>query len=346
MSTKEVPKQLIPFIDGRSLLQISMERLKGLVPEEQIYVCAGQAHKEVMLERLPGLTEERFIAEPMGRDTLNAVGLGTGVLGEKDPDAVVAVFTADHIIEPIDQFQAIVDQGYRLAETQEETLVTFGIAPIYAATGFGYLELGQGIGDAGFVVDEFKEKPEQAVAEKYVAAGAEKYLWNSGMFVWKASTLKNTIQSFAPENYAELSKIWSAWGSEQQDATLNEVFPTLKKISVDFAVMEPASQSDAFQVAAVPMPLTWLDVGSWPAYGETLQADTDGNEIAANHLSLSTKRTLVVSDDPKHLIATMGVVDLMVIHTPHATLICHKDEAQRIKEMHQLVGEKLGDDYL
>ncbi|MEM1107976.1 MAG: mannose-1-phosphate guanylyltransferase [Planctomycetota bacterium] len=353
MSTKELPKQLIPFIGsdeqgqgGRSLLQIAMERLEGLLPAEQIYVCAGESTKQVMLEKLPGLTEDRFISEPMGRDTLNAVGLGCSVLQHKDPDATVAIFTADHIIEPIDELLKIVEQGFELAEADDNTLVTFGIAPTHAATGYGYLQLGHEVGN-GYVVDQFKEKPAADVAEQYFAAGPEKYLWNSGMFVWRASAVMGCIEKYAPENFEKLGEIGRAWDTPQRDAKLAEVFPTLKKVSVDYAVMEPASADESMTVAAVPMPLSWLDVGSWPSFADTLEKDEHGNASSGGQtVHVESQNILAATSDPKHLITTLGCEDLIVIHTPESTLVCHKDHAEKIKQLHGLVGEQIGKEYL
>ncbi|MEM8739270.1 MAG: mannose-1-phosphate guanylyltransferase [Planctomycetota bacterium] len=358
MSTKALPKQLIPFIDDdrgpRSLLQIAMERLEGLLPAEQVYVCAGESTKAVMLEKLPGLTEDRFISEPMGRDTLNAVGLGCAVLQERDPDATVAVFTADHIIEPVDELLRIVDRGFRLAEASGQTLVTFGISPTHAATGYGYLQLGDAVeagdgqeGPAGYVVDQFKEKPDADVAESYFAAGPEKFLWNSGMFVWRASAVMRCIEKFAPENHAKLAGLARGWGGPGRDAALAEVYPTLEKVSVDYAVMEPASADPQMTVAAVPMPLKWLDVGSWPSFGDTLEKDADGNAASGGRtVHLNSKNILAASSDPDHLITTLGCEDLIVIHTPTSTLVCRADQAEHIKKLHQLVGDQAGEQYL
>ena len=355
MSVKGLPKQLIPFIGsdargagGRSLLQEAVQRLEGLLPAEQIYVCAGAATRQVMLDKLPGLTPDRFIAEPTGRDTLNAVGLGCAAIHAKDPDAVVAVFTADHLIEPQDELRKIVDRGFALAESGDKTLVTFGIAPTHAATGYGYLQLGAPVtGHDAFVVDQFKEKPAADVASTYHAAGADKYLWNSGMFVWRAAAVMEAIARFAPDNHAGLTEIAAAWGGPQQDETLNRVFPTLKKISVDFAVMEPASADSDFTVAAVPMPLNWLDVGSWPSFGDTLSPDAEGHRASGGSaIHLGSKNVLTVNDQPGHLITTIGCEDLIVIHTQNATLVCRADRAEEIKRLHGLVGEQAGADYL
>ena len=343
MSRSRLPKQLIPFINGKSLLQLAFERLDGLVPTENRYICAGQSHADAIAGALEGFSNEQFLGEPVGRDTLNAVGFSAAAIAARDPEAVIAVFTADHIIEPVDEFLKIVDHGFRLAEERPNTLVTFGIAPTAPATGYGYLQLGKPIDESAHVVEKFKEKPDPATAQEYFSAGPSRYLWNSGMFVWRASTLLDCIRRYEPEIFAELEKIGSAWDSPQRDAVLNTTFPTLKKISVDFAVMEPASRDSQICVAAVPMPLTWLDVGSWPMFAETCRKDAQGNALGTDRsLLLETKRTLVASNDPNHLIATIGCNDLIVIHTPDATLVCQKNHAESIKDLQKLVADTFG----
>ncbi len=343
MSRASLPKQLIPFIGGRSLLQLAFDRLEGLVPAENRYICAGQKHADVIAGALAGFSKEQFLGEPTGRDTLNAVGYSAAVIAGRDPEAVIAVFTADHIIEPVDEFLKIVDHGFRVAEEHPETLVTFGIAPTIAATGYGYLQLGNLIDDSARLVEQFKEKPDAGAAGEYFKAGAEKYLWNSGMFVWRASTLLDCIGRYEPENHAGIAKIAAAWKTSQRDAVLNETFPKLKKVSVDFAVMEPASRDAKVRVAAIPMPLKWLDVGSWPMFAETCPQDEQGNALGTNRtLLLDTRNTLVASNDPGHLITTIGCEDLIIIHTPDATLVCKRDSAEAIKELQRQVGERFG----
>lgn len=347
MSRSQQPKQLIPFINGSSLLQVAFDRLDGLVDADKRCVCGGLKHADVISESLEGFAAAQFLGEPVGRDTLNAVGYAAAVISRSDPDAVIATFTADHIIKPVDEFKKIVNHGFELAEADASTLVTFGIAPTEAATGYGYLQLGEAIDGSARVVEEFREKPDKATAEEYFAKGSEAYLWNSGMFVWKASTLLDCIKRYHPENYAGLMKIADAWDTPQRDEVLAGVFPALAKISVDFAVMEPASRDPEVRVAAVPMPLEWLDVGSWPMFAETCEKDGDGNAIGAERsLLVDTRNTLVASNDPGHLIAALGCDDLIVIHTPNATLICPKDKAEAIKAVHQAVGERFGEELL
>lgn len=348
MSTRELPKQLIPFIGGRSLLQIAVERLAGLLPADHVYICADEAYRRQILSHLPTIREAQFIGEPTGRDTLNAVGLSAAVLSRQDPEAVIGVFTADHLIRPEDEFRQIVARGYELAQRPEPTLVTFGVTPSFAATGYGYLQLGPQLDESGArVVQQFKEKPDAAVAQQYLAAGPDQYLWNSGMFVWRASVLMRCIASYAPQNFQGLQRCQEAWGTPQQQAVLEREYPQLPKISVDYAVMEPASRDPAVTVAALPMPLQWLDVGSWPSFGQTCPKDQAGNAASGGRqLLLDTRNTLVVSSEQDHLIAAIGVEDLIVIHTPRATLVCRADQAERIKQLHQQIGEQHGPEWL
>jgi len=347
MSRAARPKQLLPCIGGKSLLEIAMTRLDGLVAPERCFVCAGASHGEAIRGALPQLGHERYLAEPCGRDTLNAVGFAAAVIALQDPDAVVAVFTADHVIEPVERFQQIVAAGFSLAEKRPEALVTFGVAPTGPATGYGYLELGEPLEGAARRVSQFREKPDPATAQRYFEAGPDRYLWNSGMFVWRARTLLDCIARYAPENHAGLMRIAEAWPTPRRQRVLEEAYPTLKKISVDYAVMEPASRDRSVVVAALAMPLRWLDVGSWPALAETLPRDAQGNAQGdARTLLMDTRGTLALSSDPKHLIAAIGCEDLVIVHTPDATLVCRSDRAESIKELYQRIEARWGRDYL
>lgn len=349
MSRAGLPKQLIPFIGGKSLLQISFDRLEGLTPVEHRHVCANQGQEALIRTALPTLGREQFLGEPTGRDTLNAVGFAAAAIARQDPGAVIAVFTADHLIEPVDRFQAIVKAGFELVEKQPQTLVTFGVQPTGPATGYGYLQLGEPIsgGTGARRVNQFREKPDEATAEKYFKAGPDQYLWNSGMFVWRAGTLLDCIRRYEPQVFEGLNRISEAWDTPERASTLAAVYPGLRKISVDFAVMEPASRDLKVAVAAIPMPLQWLDVGSWPSFAQTCPQDAQGNSIAAGRQLLeNTSGSLIASSDPNHLIAVMGCNDLIVIHTPNATLICHASQAERIKEMQAKAGSQHGSQYV
>jgi len=346
MSRAALPKQLIPFLGGKSLLGLAFERLEGLIAPQRRYICAGQKHRAAALAALSDLDAEQFLGEPEGRDTLNAVGLTAAVLAARDPDAVFAVLTADQLIEPVDQFRQILGQGFALIERHPDTLVTFGIAPTYPATGFGYLQLDAAIDGTSRVVEQFREKPPLATAEEYFQAGADRYLWNSGMFVWRAATLLDCIRRYEPAVAEGLNAIAAAWDTADRDATLGRIFPTLNKTSIDFAVMEPAARDPAIRVAAIPMPLRWLDVGSWPAFAETCPKDAAGNSLAAaRSLLLDTTDCLIASDQPNHLVALVGCNNLVVVHTANATLVCSAEMAEKIKEIQSMAHQQFGGEY-
>jgi mannose-1-phosphate guanylyltransferase len=347
LSRSNMPKQLLPVVKGKSLLQLSYERLRGMLPADRIYVCTSAAHRDAVLGNLPELPKENLLGEPMGRDTSNAVGFPAAVLHKRDKDAVFAVTTADHVIEPIDQFQASVRTAFDVTAKFPNTLVTFGIIPSHGHTGLGYIHRGEALAQfkGAYKVQAFKEKPDKATADRYVESG--RYYWNSGMFVWRADTVLKELSTHLPESYKGLMQISEAWDTPRQDAVLNEVYPKLPKISVDYAVMEPASQGKgAAQVVVVEMPIQWLDVGSWPALAETLDIDDHDNaHDAANFVYLDSEANIVVCQDPDHLIALIGVNDMIVVHTKDATMVCPKSESQRVKEMVGKLKEKYGNRY-
>ena len=209
------------------------------------------------------------------------------------------------------------------------------------------------LGPTARVVERFQEKPDEATAKRYFSAGPERYLWNSGMFVWRAKTLLECLERYEPAIATGLARVAEAWGRADQAAVLNEVYPALRKVSVDFAVMEPATREyrvpgdPRFRVAAVPMPLAWRDIGSWPMFATTCARDEQDNALAAQrHVLVDSQRTLVASSDPQHLIAAVGCEDLLIIHTPDATLVCRADRAEEIKTVCGLVGERFGEEYL
>lgn len=343
MSRRNTPKQLIPFLDGRSLLQMAWERLIGLIEPDGICVCAAEAHREPIMVALPELRSHRFIGEPMGRDTLNAIGLSAVVLYREDPDAVFAAVTSDHIIGPPEAFREYLDRGFAAVEDDPCAVATFGIRPTAASTGFGYLEIGEPVGGGLRTVVRFHEKPELPRAQEFFEAGPDRFLWNSGMFVWRASTLLDCIRRYEPEVHSGLLRIADAWESPSRDAVLRETYPTLRKISVDFAVMQPAAQDPAVRVVAVPMRLEWMDVGNWSSFAQTCPADEAGNRLHAGRAILQgCRETLVASTDPGHLIAAIGCEGMVIVHTPDATLICPADRVEDVKTIAGKVQERFG----
>lgn len=351
LSRNRRPKQLLPVVQGKSLLRLSYERLCGILPAERIYVCTGSAHGPLVLEDLPELPRDNLLGEPMGRDTANAVGFSAAVLRQRDPDAVMAITTADHVIEPIDTFQAAVKTAFDVTAQDPAALVTFGIIPTHGHTGLGYVHRGEplmvkGKAGAAYRVLGFKEKPDKPTADRYVESG--RYYWNSGMFVWRCDTVLNELAAHLPESHQGLAQIAAAWDTPRRQAVVNEVYPALKKISIDYAVMEPASQNKGkAHVTVVEMPVQWLDVGSWPALAETLKTDDHNNAAECPvQVLLDSDDNIVVCDDPDHLVSTIGVSDMIIVHTRDATLVCPKSEAQRVKDLVGRVKDKYGERYM
>lgn len=351
LSRNKRPKQLLPVVQGKSLLRLSYDRLRGILPPERIYVCTGSQHGPLVLEDLPELPKENLLGEPMGRDTANAVGFSAAVLRQRDPDAVMAITTADHVIEPVDTFQGSVKTAFDVTAEDPAALVTFGIVPTHGHTGLGYVHRGEplmvkGKPGAAYRVQGFKEKPDKPTADRYVESG--RYYWNSGMFVWRCDTVLNELAAHLPESHRGLAQIAAAWDTPQRDKVLNEVYPALKKISIDYAVMEPASQNKGkAHVAVVEMPVQWLDVGSWPALAETLKTDDHNNAAECPvQVLLDSDDNIVVCDDPEHLVTTIGVSDMIIVHTKDATMVCPKSEAQRVKDLVGRVKEKYGERYM
>lgn len=349
LSREEKPKQLLPFINGRSLLDIAYRRLEGLIDTDRRYICGGVDYMEKVVASIPGLKKERYLYEPFGRDTLNALAYSTALIAKIDPEAVIAVFTADHVIEPEEDFRGIIDNGFSIVEDNPKILLTFGVTPKHAATGYGYLKLGGPLREAR-TVEQFKEKPDLQTAEEYVSAGPEKYLWNSGMFLWKADTFLTCVEKFQPENFRHIQNIAAAFttpGDPEFDTMLQQEYEKLTKISVDFAVMEPASVDRDLTVAALPLSISWIDIGSWPAYAEVCAPDDAGNAANADKVIVKdSSNTLVVSDDDRHLITVLGMDNAVVVHTENATLVCSKEKAQEIKELRNIVRNKFGENYV
>ena len=334
MSRAAMPKQLVPFIDGRSLLRIAGERIEGLVPAQRRLVCAAEAYRGLVLDSVPGLDPANMLGEPVGRDTLNAVGFTAAVLAARDPDAVFCVLTADHLITPQATFEACMQTGFALVEADPSRFVTFAINPTHPATGYGYVEYGDAVPGFAPAVHcrRFVEKPDIKRAQEYVSSG--RFGWNSGMFVLQARAVLEAIARFRPDNHAGLMRIHDAAAAGSDVAgVVAQVYPSLPKVSVDVALMEPASVDPSWSVCTVPMPVDWKDVGSWPSWGSTLDADEAGNRSSCPAVHLGSTNIVVASDDPTHTVATIGLDQVIVVRTKDATLVCRADLAEQVKDL-------------
>jgi mannose-1-phosphate guanylyltransferase len=347
LSRADKPKQVLPLAGGLSLLRVAYNRLEGLVDPANIYVCTAAAHAEQVREQIPELPAGNLIGEPTGRDTANAVGLASAVVGRDDPNAVLAIVTSDHLITPEEEFRAAIHAAFELVERRPRSLATFGIEPTHPHTGLGYVERGEPIdGTTAYLVDRFREKPDRATAEEYLATG--RFWWNSGMFVWRAETLLSVLDDLLPASAAGLRRVAAVWDTDQREAVLAEMYPQLRKISVDFAVMEPVSQGkvDA-DVVVVPMPVKWLDVGSWAALAGTYQTDAQGNrrDDAALVCLLDSSDNVIVTDDPDHLVAAVGLRGHIIVHTQDDTMDCPLADGERVKDLVAVVQSDHADRY-
>jgi len=366
LSRDAKPKQLIPVTEGRSLLEEAYIRLEGLVPMERRVVCGLERHRAAAAALIPLLGGNRYIGEPEGRDTLPALALSTSLIAHEDPDATIGVFTADHVIRPYKEFRSLVDIAFRLAEDRPRTLVTFGVRPDHASTGFGYLELGELLRKPGQPspssnhnakgmkpdahssalvrrVLKFKEKPDATTAQAFFDAGPDHYLWNSGMFVWKASWFLDLVRRYEPDlgkaidGIVATLKTNDGTGNEEYARRLAAAYPRLKKISVDYGIMEKASNDPDVLIAAVPLSVDWRDIGSWPAYASLLPTDVAGNAHSGETLFAECTNTIAISTENGHLIACFGCDDLVIIHTSDATLVCPRSRADELKKLYSIV---------
>jgi mannose-1-phosphate guanylyltransferase len=339
------PKQLLGVVAGadgspRSLLGEAWTRLRAVLPADGIWVCTAARYADQVRAALPELHPDRLVLEPVARDTANAVGLTAALVADVDPDAELAVVSADHLIRPVERFADALRAAYDALAERPRSLVTLGITPTSPATGFGYVRRGAPTGQPGVAeAAAFREKPDRATAEAYLASG--EYLWNSGMFVWRARTVLDALAEHLPASAEGLTRIVATPPGPGRDAVLAEVFPTLPKISVDYAVLEPAA-TEPGRVLVVDLDAEWLDVGSWPALAATLGDDGAGNAVGGLAVVLDGSGNIVFSDDPQHLVALVGVRDSVVVHTADVTMVCPVGDAERVKQLLTAVEERHG----
>ena len=340
LSRKGTPKQLLPLIDGASLLRLTFERARLVVPPQRIVVVTGAPYADQVAELVPELSPENIFGEPVGRDSLNAAAWPAAVLAARDPDAVVAQLPSDGVLEPADVFAAALDTAFRLAEADPSALVTFGVVPTAPHTGYGYLRRGEPVPgfDGACRLLGFTEKPSLEVAERYLASG--EYWWNAGMFVWRAATFLDQLRQLSPQTYAGVTRLAAA------PQRLGELFGALPKTSIDYAVMEPVAggRTDA-HVVAVALDVDWRDVGGYQSLAEFLPTDAAGNAVLGDVVALDARGNIVVDTDPGTVVGLVGVTGLIVVRTPQATLVVPADQAQRVKDLVAAVVAEKGVDF-
>jgi mannose-1-phosphate guanylyltransferase len=339
LSRRKRPKHLLRLIEGQSLLQVARRRLENLFDPENIWVVTSSSYLDMVAAELPDIPRANLIGEPVGRDTANVIGLAGHMLALRDPEGTMAVFTADHLISPLHIFADAIRTGLEVADEHPDSLVTFGITPDSPHTGYGYIQRGEELRPKSYRVRAFQEKPTRQTAEAYVVSGD--YFWNSGMFCWKLRAILTELERSLPDNHRELAALAALWNEPGKVAERDQRFTALAPISIDFGVMEKARN-----VIVVEMRCRWLDLGSFSAVARTRRPDEAGNIlITPMGLSLGGGDNVLVSESPDHLIAALGVSNIVVVHSRDATLVCHRDHEQQVRELARLCRERYGERY-
>lgn len=324
-SRKNLPKQFLSLTnDGKTMFQLTVERILPIVHIADIYISTNEEYRGLVQCQLPELPPENILCEPVGRNTAPCIGLGAMHISKKYEDAVMIVLPSDHLIKQRALFINALKDACTVAEIGDN-LVTMGITPNEPETGYGYIKFDSNrCENNAFSVEKFVEKPNLETAKGYLES--EQYLWNSGMFVWKVSTILKNIERLIPETYVGLLKIRESIGTEGEKAVLQDVFPKFESISVDYGIMEHASN-----IFTIPCSFGWDDVGSWLAMERIIQANQFNNVVTGNLVAINTKNCILLGG--KKLIATVGLQNLIVVDTDDALLICDKEDTGDIKKV-------------
>jgi len=324
-SRKNLPKQFLSLTgDGKTMIQLTVERILPLVAMEDIYISTNKDYKSLVLEQLPGIPKENILCEPVSRNTAPCIGLGAIHISKKYDDAIMMVLPSDHLIKYNSMFINTLKDASEIAQ-KNSNLVTIGITPDYPETGYGYIKFNPNLCEGrAFEVDRFVEKPSLEVAKEYLST--EEYLWNSGMFVWKVSTILHKIQEFMPETYKGLLTIRDAIGSKEEESILEKAFHDFQSISIDYGIMEKSK--DIYTLSGS---FGWDDVGSWLAVERIKKTNEYGNIVDGNIITIDSKNCII--EGSKKLIATVGIENLIIVDTEDAILICEKNSAGDIKKI-------------
>ncbi len=327
MSRKRMPKQFLSLTGtDKSMIQSTVERILPLVNMEDILIATNREYKDLIREQLPDLPEENILCEPMAKNTAPCIGWGAVTARKRYGDAMMIVLPSDHLVQQRALFRGVLKSAMRTAE-ETGGLVTLGISPKTPDTGYGYIQYDteEDTGfDSVFKVKRFVEKPNLETAKEYLASG--EYLWNSGMFIWKASTILKEMEEKLPGNYELLQKIEEAAGTEREEEAVEGAFALMESISIDYGIMEKAKN-----VYVLPSSFGWDDVGSWLAVGRINPGNDAGNVIKGDVVSVNSARCIVQGHEK--LVAMVGMEDTIVVDTPDALLICAKDSAGDIKKV-------------
>jgi mannose-1-phosphate guanylyltransferase len=338
-SRKHTPKQFLDLVSTETMLQDAYQRLLPVIPAERIMVGVGEEYVSAVHEQLPDLPRQNVVVEPSGRGTAPAIGLGALHIHRRSPEAIMAVTTADHHIGNAKLFRHLLSAA--AAAAQEGRLITLGITPTFASTGYGYIRRGELLQ----TIDEFDvyrairftEKPDATMAQAFMDSGL--YSWNSGMFIWQAETIRHEFERQMPRLWSQLVEIERALGTPDEQAVIERIWANVEKQTIDYGIME-----HAHDVAVIPACIGWNDVGSWKTLMALLERNDHGNIEIGKHLTLDTNNTLIYS--PTKLVATIGLQDIIIVETPDALLVCSQDRCQDVRSIVQMLRDQGKQDLL
>jgi len=344
-SRARTPKQLLNIIGERTMLEQTVARLAPLFPKSRTWVVTNDEQAAAVRRQLPGIAPARILCEPVGRNTAAAIGLAAMHLAHESPDALMAVLPADHYIAQPARYLRLVRAALKVA-ARGDALVVLGVPPTSPETGYGYIERSRPAMRVGgvrvYFVRRFTEKPALAVAQRYVASG--RYFWNAGMFFWRVSTFLRSLERFLPSTYRALMRLADDVGTPRYRRVLRRIYPQLENISVDYAILEPATRRKAARrgaqssVFVIPARVGWSDIGSWAAVYALLARKAGENISAGRFVALDAQGNFFWA--PKKFLAAIGVRDLVVVETPDALLICPRDRAQDVAKIVNWLEEK------
>jgi len=330
-SRRARPKQFLTLAGSQSLLQEAARRCRPLIPAERTWVVTGAALAGETRAQLPELAPYQVLCEPCARNTAPCLALAALAIAQHDPDAEILVTPADHLIRPEEEFRNTVTRALTTLGQHPQSSVLIGIPPAHPATGYGYIERAAPEG-AAFAVERFREKPSRSVAEEFLATG--RFYWNSGMFTWRVARLLELFRRFQPGIAEGVERLAPAWRTAGWEERLAEEFPRFPSISVDYALIEPqaAAGREAGGLFVIPASFQWDDVGSWQSLPSVLGRDAEENTVTGPYCGLDT-RGCVVRTTPGHLVATIGLRDCVVVHTPDATLVAPRDDEDALRKL-------------
>lgn len=327
LSTPAFPKQFLPLPNGRSMIQESLARVAPLIDPQHSWVVTGRGMIGLVHEHLPTVPESHILGEPIGRNTSAAIAWAAATIAREDPQTIMVVVTADHVIRKVDVFNQSLRLAARLAS--QGRLVTLGIKPTAPETGYGYIRyaehIAEGFDHQAYRAGRFVEKPDLETAKKYLQDG--RYVWNSGMFIWQVETILGELRLHLPELMRKIDIMVATMGTPQERATFDELWPTLQVISIDYGVLEKTKN-----LVVIPVDIDWNDVGNWDQYASLFPADDHGVRVVGPHRALGC-RDIFVYNDTARQVFTIGLEDVIIIEMEDKTLICHRDAVQRVKEL-------------